>query len=160
MGAHVITAQIENFIFMIPLGISVATASRVGYLIGHNEILLGKRLSKFIIVFTLFVSVCIIIIGLMINYWIIELPKMFSSDENVVDIARNLLWLFFLLIINDSLQAVLQGILRAMKKQRQTAIACFISLYCFGLPIAVILGFDFGADLGVVGFWMAQNIGY
>ena len=160
LAAHVIIAQMENLLFMIPLGISVAGASRVGHLIGNNENVLAERLSMFVILFTMFVAGCIVGILSMIHYFGIELPRLFSKDKDVIEIANGLFLLFCGLIINDSLQAVLQGILRGMRRQKRTAIICFIALYCCGLPLAVIFGFDFGLGMGVYGFWIAQNIGY
>eukprot|EP01083_Nonionella_stella_P059245 155010_1 len=160
LNAHMIFYQLETLLFMIPLGISISSASRVGHLLADRQLQIAQFVSWFSLIFTFGVDLLVIATLLIIHFEIMNLPAIFTDDQDIISIANHLLFVFMSLFFFDSFQAVCQGLLRGMKRQKQTAIVACISLYCVGLPASIALGFQFGLDLKVFGFWIGQNIGY
>ena len=157
LAAHVIYASMVPLYFMIPLGLGMAAASRIGKCVGENRYHLAKYLAIAILWFTLFETVVLSIISYFIRLYI---PSLFTDNKDVIDVAVKLSPLYCLFIIPDAFQGSVQGILRGIKKQGKSVIGVIVGPYLITLPLACLLAFDPNINLKIFGMWIANNIGY
>ena len=136
-------------------GLGLASASKIGSLIGKQKLKLARNVSIFAFILSTMES---IILSLIFYIFRKQIPYLFTHDEYVIKYAIILSPLFVGMVLNDSFQGTSQGILRGIKKQNMSAISVLIGPYCISIPLACILGFKF--NYGLIGFWIALNIGY
>merc|ERR1719242_1646929 len=157
LAVHGVYATILPLYYMIPLGIGLAGAARVGALIGENRFHLAKRLGNAILWFTLIETLILSAIS-----WILRehIPRVFTSNQEVIDIAARLSPLFCLFVIPDGLQGAFQGVLRGIKRQGKSAIGVLIGPWLVSIPLACTLAFDPSINWQIFGMWTGNNTGY
>ena len=143
--------------YMITLGVGLAGASRVGTLIGENRFHLAKRLGDAILWFTLVETLVLCVISYCFRS---HIPRLFTRNEEVIDIAAKLSPLFCLFVIPDGLQGSFQGVLRGIKRQGKSAIGVLVGPWLISIPLACILAFDPSINWQIFGMWTGNNSGY
>ena len=157
LAVDVIYSAMIPMYFMIPLGVGLAGASRVGTLIGENKYGLAKRLGDVILLFTLSMATLLAILSFVLREYI---PRMFTNDEKVIDIAVKLSPLFCAFIIPHGMQGSFQGVLRGIKRQGKSVIAVLIGPWLVSIPLACLLTFQSDIDWQIYGMWAGNNVGY
>eukprot|EP01084_Bolivina_argentea_P112282 200266_1 len=157
LATHVIFATIMPFYYMIPMGVGLAGAARIGKLIGQNQFHLAKYLAHAILWFTLIESVVIAILSFCFREYI---PFLFTNEKQVINIAIKVSPLFSIFVIWDAFQGSFQGILRGIKKQGKSVIGVIIGPWIITIPLACLLAFDPIIDLKIIGMWIGNNVGY
>lgn len=152
VAAHQIALGLASFTFMGALGVSGATASRVGRAVGAGEDartpgLVGIALGMLVMSLGAFAFVC----------WPKNLVGLFTKDAEVARVGVQLLALAAIFQLFDGVQAVASGALRGMGDVRFSFIAGACSYWLIGFPIAIALGF--GLHMGVVGLWVGLTAG-
>ncbi len=152
IAAHQVALGLASFTFMGALGVSGATAARVGRAIGAKEDprtpgLVGIALGMFVMAFGALAFV------LMPE----RLVGLFTTDAEVKRVGVQLLGLAALFQLFDGIQVVASGALRGMGDVRFSFIAGACSYWLVGFPIAIGLGF--GAHLGAFGLWIGLTAG-
>lgn len=152
VAAHQIALGLASFTFMGALGVSGATASRVGRAVGarldaRTPGLVGIALGMLVmslgaLAFVRFPS---------------DLVGLFTKDPEVARVGVQLLALAAIFQLFDGAQAVAAGALRGMGDVRFSFIAGACSYWLIGFPIAIALGFGF--RMGVVGLWIGLTVG-
>jgi len=86
-----------------------------------------------------------------------ELPRLYTSDPEVIALAAGLLPLAAAFQLSDGTQVVAGGLLRGMARPERAAMANLLGYYAVGLPLGYLLGFRF--HLGLVGIWLGLVAG-
>jgi MATE family multidrug resistance protein len=139
---------------MVPLGLSSASAVRVGHAIGARDepraVLAG---------WTAVATGCAImsLIGLALFLWPEALISAFTTDQRVIDIGVRLLAIAAAFQLFDGTQAVVTGVLRGIGDTRSPMIINVIGHWLFGLPVGYAL--CFGYAWGVLGLWVGLSVG-
>ncbi|HEX3770631.1 MAG TPA: MATE family efflux transporter [Polyangiaceae bacterium] len=151
-SAHHIAIGLASFMFMGALGMSGATAVRVGYAIGRGQSprragALGMSVGAVgmlsgAVAFALFPEA---ILGL------------FTNDARVIAIGVGLLRIAALFAIFDGVQAVASGALRGAGDVRFPFLANVVAHWFIGFPAAMVLGFVLRG--GAVGLWWGLTAG-
>jgi multidrug resistance protein, MATE family len=153
-AAHQIGIGLASYTYMGVLGVSSATAVRVGRAIGAGEER-GPRRAWVVgegLVF-LYMGVCAATF-LAVPEW---LAGLFTSDTEVIDVAVKLLRIGAAFQIFDGIQGVAGGALRGAADTRFASWANIACHWCVGLPIA--LGLGFALKQGAVGLWWGMLAG-
>jgi MATE family multidrug resistance protein len=136
------------------LGISSATAVRVGRAVGAGEeqgprraFLVGEGLV------ILYMTAC----GLAFISIPGALARIFTPDPGVIGVAVKLLGIAAAFQIFDGIQGVAGGALRGAADTRFASWANVACHWCIGLPLAMI--FAFQLDYGAVGLWWGMLAG-
>ena len=167
LATHGIVLKMCAFTFMMPLGISVATAARVGNLIGAGDLHGAQRAAWSGISIGAFVMLCA---GAMFLVFREQLPGFFvdASDPHgfaVIALAATILPIAAAFQVSDGLQVVVCGVLRGMGTTRPAAVINFVGYYLLTLPLAYWLAFDdflglgLGLGLGLRGIWWGLTAG-
>jgi MATE family multidrug resistance protein len=156
VAAHSIVLTLASLSFMVPLGVSIGTATRVGNLIGARQCATAQVASSAGI---LLGGAAMAVFALLFVAGRGVLPRLFTDEPGVVLIAAAVLPIAAAFQLFDGVQVVASGVLRGMGRTRILAIVHLIAFYLLGLPLAWYLGFEQG--LGVEGIWwgLASGLG-
>jgi MATE family multidrug resistance protein len=154
LATHHIVLNIASFAFMFPLGLSAATATRVGYHIGRLD-----RHQAFaagwlgILSGALIMSVSAVILYLFPEW----LLGFFTSDPKVMTLGASIIFLCVLFQIFDGVQVVSAGALRGIGDTRTALLSNLLGHWGIGLPVGLSLCFWY--DRGLPGLWIGLALG-
>ncbi len=152
VSAHQIAIGLAGFTFMGALGVSGATAVRVGYAIGERRSPRSVGLMG-IVIGGAFMSLCGLVFFLVPR----SLVRVFTGDVEVIDLGARLLVVAAAFQLFDGVQVVAAGALRGAGDVRFAFVANVAAHWFIGFPLAMALGF--GAHLGAQGMWMGLLVG-
>ncbi len=148
MAAHQVTINLASLTFMVPLGVSIASAVRVGHAIGAGDHPAVRRAASAALIcgagfMTCMAAVLISFPGL--------LARAYTDDLDVVALAALLIPIAGFFQIVDGIQVVSAGVLRGAADTRAPMVINILGFWCIGFPVSLWLGF--GLDLGPQGLW-------
>ena len=82
-----------------------------------------------------------------------QIPWIFTTDKEVIEITAQLLVLAGLFQLSDGMQSVGAGILRGLTDVKKPVLYAFVTYICINIPLGYILAFPCG--IGVAGVWVA-----
>ncbi|KAJ4711041.1 Protein DETOXIFICATION [Melia azedarach] len=139
---------------MVALGMNAAVSVRISNELGA----IHPRTAKFSLVVAV---ICSFTIGLILSLILIitrdQYPVLFSDDEEVIDLVKDLTPLLALCIVINNVQPVLSGVAIGAGWQAVVAYVNIGCYYGFGIPLGLILGYK--VDLGVKGIWYGMLSG-
>jgi len=153
-AAHIIVLKMASLAFMVPLGISVATSTRVGNLIGKRhfrEAQLAAWVALGLGGAVMSLSSIVFIVG---GGW---LPRLFTDDATAIALAAGVFPIAAAFQLFDGTQAVGAGVLRGMGRTRPAAAFNLLGFYALALPLGHFLGFP--AGWGLAGVWWGLAAG-
>lgn len=148
LAAHGIVMNVASTSFMVPLGVSLGAATRVGNLIGAGDPHGAQRaawaafalgagaMSVFAVAFVALRA---------------TLPALYTGDAAVAAAAASILPVAGAFQVFDGAQVVGCGILRGMGRTRPVALFNLVGYYGLALPLGGWLAFRAGA--GLAGLW-------
>lgn len=148
LAAHQIALTLAAFTFMFAMGVSQASAIRVGseYGKGDNENAFRAGFAAVLL------SASIMAVnGILFVLFRYELAGIFVDSKQVVEIAATLLIIAAAFQIFDGVQAVGVGILRGIQDVTIPTIIVFVAYWILSIPVGYILGIHMG--YGVNGVW-------
>ncbi len=152
VSAHQIAIGLSSFTFMGVLGISGATAVRVGHAIGEGRSPRAAGLIG-IAMGAAFMSVCAAIF--------LAFPRglvaLFTEDAATAELAARLLLVAAVFQPFDGIQGVAAGALRGAADVRFPFVANVAAHWLVGLPFALFLAFGLG--WGAPGLWWGLLVG-
>ncbi len=154
LASHQIALNVAAFTFMVPLGVSTATTTRVGQATGAGDThgariagWVGVGLAGLFMVAT--ATTFLLFPGAIIG--------IYTSDRAVLDYASGLLMIAGAFQIFDGIQVAAQGSLRGLKDTARPMVVNLISYWGVGVPVSIILCFELGA--GGPGLWWGLTSG-
>lgn len=149
IDAHGIALSIAAFTYMFASGISSASSIRVGIYKAQDNWLEIKQAAFSSIKFVMLIMGGFAILFLMINNF---LPKVFSSDLQIVNLASKLLIIAALFQLFDGIQVTIVGILRGLEDFKIPTLISLVGYWIIALPLAYWLAFIL--KLETVGVWI------
>ncbi len=154
LASHQIVLNLAALSFMVPLGISIGAATRVGNAIGATD-LAGARRAIWIAVAVAGSFACFTgTLFLLLRH---QLPALFSDDADVVTLASSILPLVAGFQLFDASQAVGGGALRGMGRPNAGAVVNLLGFFVGGLPLGYYLAFS--KHWGLQGLWTGSFLG-
>lgn len=153
-GAHQIAMGLASYTFMGVLGISSATAVRVGRAIGARDE--GGPRRAWLVGMGL---VIVYMAGCAATFLFLSRPlaRIFTDDPAVQEIAAGLIQIAAAFQIFDGIQGVAGGALRGAADTRFASWANVACHWGVGLPLALLLGFSLA--FGTTGLWWGLSAG-
>ena len=154
LAGHQIANTMGTTSFMIAQGIGAAATIRVSHQVGAKDYIAAKMAGKAAI------HMSVAFMGMAGIIYVIfrhQLPLIFTSDPQVIDMAATLLIFASAFQVFDAAQ--LSGIasLRALNDVKIPLLLSFISFYCICLPLGYLCSKMLG--LGPVGVWTGLILG-
>jgi MATE family multidrug resistance protein len=154
MAGHQIALNVASMTFMIPLGISFATTSKVGFAFGERDfhrVRLAGNVGNGI---SVMVMCCTATLMYLLPR---EIVSIYTNDMDVTPVAVQLLLMAAILQISDGLQASAAGALRGLKDTRIPMVVNLIAYWIIGIPFGYYLGIT--RQLGARGLWIGLIAG-
>ena len=154
LAAHQIAINLASVSYMLILGISAAGTIRVADAYGQHD-KKNIRLAGF--------TVLLLAVGVMACFGIFFvifrnfLPTLYVSDNEVINIASNLIIIAAMFQIFDGMQASGVAILKGLTDVKIPMLFSFFSYWIISIPIGALFGFYF--QMGVVGIWIGLSLG-
>lgn len=148
LAAHVIVLNLASVSFMLPLGISIGAAARVGHLIGAGQPLAAQRSAELALVLGAATM------GLSAVSFVVlseSLPRLYGAEPHVAMLAAGILPIAAAFQLFDGTQVVGGAVLRGMGTPRPVLVFNFVGYYVLALPLGGWLALT--RDDGLVGLW-------
>ena len=154
IASHQIAINIVSLLFMVPLGIAMATTVRIGYARGRNDTH-GIRQAAAI---GLLLTLCMQVVSATLLFSVPErIAALYTSDAEVIAMAAQLLLLAAIFQLSDGIQVASNGALRGLKDTRVPMLISGFAYWAVGMPVGLWLAFPHG--LGAAGMWMGLIAG-
>jgi multidrug resistance protein, MATE family len=154
VAAHQIAINIAALVFMVPLGVAMATTVRVGHAAGRDDAV-GVRdaagAGYAITAITQLLSATLLVVAAE------PIARAYTSDTEVVQLAAGLMLYAAVFQLSDGLQAASGGALRGLKDTRVPALITVLAYWGIGLPLGWWLGIHQGG--GAPGTWVGLIVG-
>ncbi len=154
LAAHTVAITLASITFQIPLGVSIASVTRVGNLLGAGESSDAQRAAWV----ALGTGAGIMGFSALL-FWFgrNHLPRLYTADPAVILAAAAILPVAAAFQIVDGIQVVGGGILRGMGQTKPAAAFNLVGYYGLALPLAWWLCFR--QDMGLPGIWWGLSLG-
>src|SRR5271154_853021 len=153
LAAHQISLTVASLTYMVPLGISAASAVAVGHAIGAGDPARARRAGYLAIgVAAAFMAV----MALLLIAFPHSIVRIYSPDPQVLAIGIPLLALAAAFQVFDGIQTATTGSLRGLGHTKEPMLINLIGYWVLGLPLGYFLCFH--ARLGVFGVWIGLTI--
>lgn len=154
VAGHQVALNLSALTFMVPLGVSQATAVLVGRGVGAEDPPRARRAAA---------GGLVVGAGFMVGTMVLfllfpeSLARIYSEDAPVVALAAGLLPIAALFQVFDGIQVVGTGVLRGIGDTRAPMILNMIGFWVLGIPLGI--GLAFGAGMGPQGMWWGLAAG-
>ncbi|KAG8472366.1 hypothetical protein CXB51_034234 [Gossypium anomalum] len=153
-SAAMICVNTEAIAFMITIGLSAATSTRVSNELGAGNPSQAKHAMLVTLKLSILLAVAVVVsLALGHDIW----AGFFSDSHSINKKFAEMTPLLIPSIAVDAIQGVLSGAVRGCGWQRVTVLANLGAFYFIGMPIAIVLGFKF--HLYVKGLWIGLICG-
>jgi MATE family multidrug resistance protein len=148
MAGHQVAINLASLTFMVPLGVSAASAVLVGHAVGRGDAAGARRAagSGLALGGTFMVGSAVLLLlfpGL--------LARVYTSEADVLAVAVALIPVAGVFQVFDGLQVVASGVLRGIGDTRAPMVVNVLGFWLIGMPISVVFGFRLGG--GPIGLW-------
>ncbi|MCG8588832.1 MAG: MATE family efflux transporter [Proteobacteria bacterium] len=154
LAAHTIALNLAALSFMLPLGLSQASVTRVGNLLGAGRSDDAQRAAWVSIALGAAVMGAAALLFIAGRSW---LPRIFTDEAGVVALCASILPIAAAFQVFDGTQVVGCGVLRGMGRTRPAAWFNLIGYWVLGLPLAAWLALSL--DFGLAGVWWGLCLG-
>ena len=154
MAGHQVALSLASLTFMVPLGVSGATAVLVGNAVGRGDKAEARNAAAAgllcgVAFMTLTACAMLAIPG--------TLARVYTSDAAVAAVAASLLPIAGVFQVFDGMQVVSIGILRGVGDTRTPMLVNVLGFWLMGLPASWLLGLRLG--FGPRGLWWGLTLG-
>jgi len=154
IGANAIMMNINAFMFMFYLGLSVSGNVRIGNALGAGD----ERRARVAALGS--IGMCAAMAAVLSAFLLLTrrvLPLLFTHDETIGDLASTLVVIAAIFQLPDAVNGSIQGVFRGSGRQNIGAQLNFVAYYLLGIPFGCLLAFVFYQ--GVVGLWIGMTLG-
>ncbi|CAN7746704.1 MATE family efflux transporter [Mesorhizobium sp. LjNodule214] len=157
LAAHQIAFQVFVILYMIPSGISMAAAVRVGHAVGRSDGPGIKRAGLVAMLLGIVVAAILTVVVIASRFEITALFLGKSADDAnaTIGLAGNLLLVGALFFITEATHSIALGSLRGLKDTRVPLLFATIGYWLIGFPLSYLLSFK----MGPIGIWIGMAIG-
>jgi MATE family multidrug resistance protein len=156
LGGHQVALQLASLTYMLPLGISMAAAVRVGWATGRGDAAAVLRTTVTSMSAGGFVMTFAMALFLFLPT---QLTSLLTDDLSISRFAVALIPIAGVFQIFDGLQVTAIGCLRGMGDMRTPFWANVIGYWVLALPLGCWLSMPFGLNLGPQGLWWGLTAG-
>ncbi len=153
LAAHQVVLDLDAFVFMVPLGLSYATAARVGQSAGRNSISQVRRGAQASLLLAFgFTCIAASLFAGFPRFW----AGLYTTDPAVVTAAAPIFLLCGILQFGDAIGIVLSAALVGVGNTRTSLCVNVIWSWVLGMPLSYALAFR--ETYGLEGLWIGRVV--
>lgn len=153
LAAQSVLSTIISITFQIPFPLSIAGSTRIANLIGATLVKAAKLSAKVSLGGAVVVGLFNMLLLSSLRSYI---PRLFSSEPEVIDLVAQILPLCAAFQLFDALAANCNGILRGLGRQE---VGGYVQLFCYyAVAMPISMGTTFSLDWGLMGLWSGVAI--
>ncbi len=154
LAAHSIVLNLASLSFMLPLGVSIGAAVRIGNLLGAGYAVMARRAS--------FIALALgggVMLLPALSFVVFRhgLPALYTDNAEVINAAAAILPIAAIFQVFDGVQVVGGGVLRGGGTTKPAAAFNFMAYYVLAIPFAWLIAFKLEA--GLAGIWWGLAVG-
>lgn len=159
VAAYQISINVVALAFMLPWGLSMAGAVRIGLAKGADNMVAVKRAASVTLVAA---TLSVVALAIAIAMFPMDVVAFYLEPDDPTNAAVIRLVLLFLPIaaifmVFDAAQVAANQLLRGLKDVRWPMYLTGVSYWVIGFPVSMVLGL--GTTLGAVGIWYGLTAG-
>lgn len=155
-GAEAISANqvgntYGNCTFMLVLSLGSATTICVSHAFGRRDIGEIADVVRSSLSMAVVWGVCVIVAFFSLRHL---MPLLFTENEEVIELASQMIVLYAMFQLSDAMQCILVGILRGLQQVKSIAVVAFVAYILINIPVGYFVAFylDMGAPGLIVGY--------
>lgn len=158
VASHQIALSVSGVLFMVPLSIGLAVTIRIGYLIGESRHNSARHASYSAVLLGLGFASINALISVFFRY---QLAGLYSTEQDVILLAADLLLLAAIFQFSDAVQVIGGCILRGYKDTRAMLLITMCSYWGVGLTLGYTLAMTdlIIPAIAASGFWVGIIVG-
>lgn len=153
-AAHLVSINFAALMFMVPLGLGMATTVRIGNALGRGDPVAARYAGNMgLVVAVLFATLSASFMFIFPEF----IVSIYTDDPDVTRLAVSLLFYAALFQLSDGVQICATGCLRGYKDTRVPMIVNVLAFWLVGLTLGYYLTFN--AGFGPAGMWIGMIAG-
>lgn len=153
LAAHQIAISCAACVYMIPLGLSIATSVRIGRAVGEKRLDLLRPIGFGSLAAGVAFALGFTLLFALVGPWIVA---GFTRDVEVIRLSARLLIVAAVFQIFDGGQAISSGALRGLQDVRVPTVITFVAYWLIAMPVGYFLGVR---GIGPMGVWSGLAVG-
>ena len=153
LAAQSVLSTLSSITWQIPFPLSIAASTRVANQIGSTLVDSARTCAKVSFTGAVIVGLLnVVLLSSLRSY----LPRLFSSDEEIIELVADVLPVCAAFQLFDALAANCNGLLRGLGRQ---ALGGWVQLFCYyAIAMPISFGTTFGLNWGLYGLWTGVAI--
>jgi|HubBroStandDraft_5_1064220.scaffolds.fasta_scaffold78034_1 MATE family multidrug resistance protein len=153
LATHQIVLNYASITYMVPLGVSAATAVSVGHAVGAGDAARARRAGWLgLALGTGFMLLAALVLLAIPG----PLIRLYTHDPRVLAVGPTLLVIVAAFEVFDGIQSVSTGALRGLGETRVPMLANLVGYWVLGLPLGFLL--CFALRQGIYGLWLGLTL--
>jgi MATE family multidrug resistance protein len=156
LAGHAIVYSTLGVSFILPNSWSIGSQTRIGNLVGAGKAMKARAVTFITLIFAI---TWMLSHAAIMFFFPEQLVSVYTTDQDVMDVAKVLMRIGALCTIVDAAQTMLGGILRGIGKPTPGTIVQFLAYYVIAIPVGAFVSFYLKWGDGLYGFWWALILG-
>lgn len=155
LAAQSVGSTMASLTYQVPFAIGIASSTRIANFLGAGLGEPAKRTTQVALSFGLCIS---LLNFLALFLFQTQIANLFTNDERVIAILKDVMWLVALMQISDAMNANSAGCLRGQGQTKIGGIVNLVSYYVVGIPLSIYLSFFSPWKGSLHGLWIGTTV--
>eukprot|EP01119_Soliformovum_irregulare_P015584 TRINITY_DN4402_c0_g1_i2.p1 TRINITY_DN4402_c0_g1~~TRINITY_DN4402_c0_g1_i2.p1 ORF type:complete len:518 (-),score=139.01 TRINITY_DN4402_c0_g1_i2:65-1429(-) len=158
LSVHAVCSSVLLTVWIVPNALSIGVSTRVGNLLGEGNFARAKTVANVGVLATFGLMTAM---SIFVNLFRKLLPKIYTPEPAVVDIASDLFLLSSWTALLDGVQTVIGGVIRGAGLPKFASIVNFVGYYVIALPTGISLAMyaSWNEVTKVAAIWLGLTAG-
>lgn len=155
LAAQAVGLTMASLTYQVPFAIGIASSTRIANYLGAGLAQSAKTTTQ--------VAICFGFVISLFNFFALyifqtPLAHLFTKDQEVIAIIKDIMWLVALMQISDATNANSAGCLRGQGQTKIGGIVNLVSYYLIGIPLSIYLSFFSPWKGSLDGLWIGTTV--
>lgn len=155
LAAQSVGSTMASLTYQVPFAVGIASSTRIANFLGAGLAEPARKTTQVALSFGLCVSLFNFLALFLFRS---QIANLFTNDERVIAILKNVMWLVALMQISDAMNANSAGCLRGQGQTKIGGIVNLLSYYVVGIPLSIYLSFYSPWKGSLHGLWVGTTV--
>ncbi|SGZ58818.1 CIC11C00000002627 [Sungouiella intermedia] len=155
LAAQSVGSTMASLTYQVPFAIGIASSTRIANFLGAGLAEPAKKTTQVALSFGLCISLFNFLALFLFQS---QIANLFTNDDRVIAILKDVMWLVALMQISDAMNANSAGCLRGQGQTKIGGIVNLVAYYVVGIPLSVYLSFYSPWKGSLHGLWIGSTV--